>query len=147
MSTALLLALAAAAQAPAGEAPALPDQRSLYRILFADIHNSLLYVHAEIGFTPRWTQGYDVNISALNCAQDGRSAVCRFRLIRTPDGTPRDLHAGTENNVLGCRAELRYARGPDGAAEAWRVRAWPGPGGAAARSTMRCDRDRSARGN
>ena len=137
----LLLALAAA-QAPATAAPPLPDQRGLYRILFEDIHNSLIYVHAEVGFSPRWTQGYDVNISNLDCAQDGRSAVCRFRLTRTPDGTPRDIHAGTANNVLGCRAELRYTRGDDGGAEAWRVRSWPGPQGSPARTTMRCNRDR-----
>jgi len=136
----LFLALAAA---QAAAAPPLPDQPQLYRVLFADIHQSLLYVHAEIGFTPRWTQGYDVNISDLNCAQDGRAALCRFRLVRTPDGTARDIHSGTANNMLGCRAELRYARGPDDAPEAWRVRSWPGPYGTPARTTMRCDRDRS----
>jgi hypothetical protein len=139
----LLLALAAATQAPEAGAQPLPNQRALYRILFADIHTSLLYVHSEIGFSPRWTQGYDVNISALDCTQDGRSAVCRFRLTRTPDGTPQAIHAGTANNILGCRAELRYARGPDDAPEAWRVRQWPGPAGTQARSTMRCDRDRA----
>ena len=137
----LLLALAAAQTA----AP-LPPQAQLYRLLFADIHNSLRYVHAETGLTPRWTQGYDVNISDLACTTAGAGAVCRFRLTRTPDGTPRDIHAGTRNNVLGCRAELRYGGGPDGETEAWRVRVWPGPGGTPSRSTMRCDRDRDRTG-
>jgi hypothetical protein len=138
-----MLLLAFAAQASAA-VPPLPAQAQLYRVLFADIHNSLLYVHAETGLMPAWVQGYDVNISNLDCRTDGASANCRFRLTRTPDGSPRDVHAGTRNNILGCRVELRYARGPDGAAEAWRVRTWPGPGGTAARSNMRCVLDRSA---
>lgn len=138
-----MLLLALAAQAAAG-VPPLPAQAQLYRVLFADIHNSLIYVHAETGLTPRWTQGYDVNISNLACTTEGASAICRFLLTRTPDGTQRDIHAGTRNNILGCRAELRYGRGPDGEADAWRVRVWPGPGGTPSRSTMRCNRDRSS---
>ena len=93
MSTALLLALPAAAQA--GYAPALPDQHSLYRLLFADIHGTLAQNHSETGISRHWTQGYDVNIVRLACTQDGGDATCRFRLTRTPDGTPRDIHAGS----------------------------------------------------
>jgi hypothetical protein len=144
MST-LLLALAAAAQAP-DAAPALPDQRGLYRILFEDIHTTLAGDHTETGIFRTWTQGYDVNIADLDCTQAGQSANCRFRLTRTPDGTPRDIHAGNRQNAMSCRVELRYARGPDNAPEAWRVRTWPGLGDAAnvPRSTMRCGRDRGA---
>jgi hypothetical protein len=138
-----LLLLALAAQAPA--APPLPDQRGLYGILFADIHATLAGGHVETGIFRTWTQGYDVRIADLDCTPDGRAANCRFRLIRTPDGTPRDIHAGTSINALRCRAELRFARGPDNAPEAWRVRTWPGMGGTAPRSNMRCTLDRSAR--
>ncbi len=146
MSTFLLFALAAAAQSPGpASVPPLPDQRGLYRILFADIHATIAGAHTETGIFRHWTQGYDVQIANLVCTQDGRAANCRFRLTRTPDGTPRDMHAGTGQYALGCRAELRYARGPDWAAEAWRVRTWPGMGGTAPRSNMRCFRDRTAR--
>ncbi len=138
--TMLLLALAAAAQAPA--VPPLPDQRGLYRVLFEDIHATLAGNHSETGIFRTWTQGYDVHIADLDCTQEGRAAHCRFRLTRTPDGTPRDIHAGNSQNAISCRAELRYARGPDNAPEAWRVRTWPGPGGTAPRSNMRCGRDR-----
>jgi hypothetical protein len=137
-----MLLLAFAAQAAA--VPPLPDQAQLYRVLFADIHTTLQSGHAETGLFVTWTQGYDVNIGNLDCRQNGAGANCRFRLTRTPDGTPRDVHAGTRINVMGCRAELRYGRGPNGAAEAWRVRTWPGPNGTPARSTMRCTLDRGA---
>ena len=137
----LVLALAAVAQAPA-DAPALPDQRGLYRLLFEDIHRTLAGDHVETGIFRTWTQGYDVRIADLDCTQNRRAANCRFRLTRTPDGTPRDIHAGNSQNAMSCRAELRYARGPDNAPEAWRVRTWPGPGGTTPRSNMRCGRDR-----
>jgi hypothetical protein len=142
MSPALLLALAAAAQAAA--APPLPDERGLQRILFADIHATLDGDHTETGIFRTWTQGYDVRIAGLACTRNRGAANCRFRLTRTPDGTPRDVHAGNSQNAMSCRAELRYARGPDNAPEAWRVRTWPGMGGTAPRSNMRCGRDRSA---
>ena len=137
----LLIALAAAIQAP--DAPPLPDQRALYRILFEDIHRTLAGDHTETGIFRTWTQGYDVHIADLACRQAGRSANCGFRLTRTPDGTPRDVHAGNRQMSMRCRAELRYARGPDDAPEAWRVRTWPGMGGTTPRSNMRCGRDRS----
>jgi hypothetical protein len=142
----LLLALATAAQAPGIAVPPLPDQRGLYNILFADIHTTLAGDHTETGIFRTWTQGYDVRIADLDCTQAGRSAHCRFRLTRTPDGTPRDIHAGNSQMAMSCRAELRYARGPDNATEAWRVRTWPGLGDAAnvPRSTMRCGRDRGS---
>jgi hypothetical protein len=146
MSIALLLALAATAQAP-GPVPLLPDQRGLYRILFADMHATIGYRHSETGITPQWTRGYDLNIADLACAQDGRAAQCRFRLTRTPDGTPTDVHAGTRANILSCRAELRHARGPDNAPEAWRVHSRLDRGGNAPRSTMRCGIDRSGGGS
>lgn len=142
MSTALLLAVAAAAQA--ADAPALPDERGLYQILFADILPTIAYGHSETGITRQWKQGYDLHIADLTCTQDGRAANCRFRLTRTPDGTPTDIHAGTRNNALSCRAELRYVRGPDNAPEAWRVRTRLDRGGGAPRSSMRCSIDRSA---
>ncbi len=144
----LLLALAVAAQAAGPAAvPPLPDQRALYRILFEDIHGTLAGDHVETGIFRTWTQGFDAHIADLGCTQAGRRANCRFRLTRTPDGTPRDIHAGNSQNAMSCRAELRYARGPDNAPEAWRVRTWPGPGGTAPRSNMRCDRDRGAGSN
>ena len=146
----LLLAFAAAAQAPVAAAvPPLPDQRGLYTILFADIHATLAGDHTETGIFRTWTQGYDVRIADLDCTQDGRAANCRFRLTRTPDGSPRDIHAGNSQNAMSCRAELRYVRGPDNAPEAWRVRTWPGFGGTAnaPRSNMRCGRDRISGAN
>jgi hypothetical protein len=145
MSTALLLALAAAAQAPAA-VPPLPDQRGLYRILFADILPTIAYGHSETGITRQWKQGYDLHIADLVCTQEGRTAHCRFGLSRTPDGTPTDVHAGTRANALRCRAELRYVRGPDNAPEAWRVHSRLDRGGGPARSTMRCSIDRSGDG-
>ena len=138
----LLLALAAAAQAPGAGVPPLPDRRGLYNILFADIHTILALGHSETGIFRTWTQGFDVHIADLDCTQAGRSANCRFRLTRSPDGTPRDIHAGNSQNALSCRVELRYARGPDNVPEAWRVRTWPGTGGTAPRSNMRCGRER-----
>jgi hypothetical protein len=137
----LLLALAIA---QAAATPPLPDRRGLYGILFEDIHGTLARGHTETGIFRSWTQGYDVRIADLDCTQNGRAATCRFRLVRTRDGTPRDIHAGNSQNAMSCRAELRYARGPDNAPEAWRVRTWPGMGGTAPRSNMRCGRDRGA---
>lgn len=125
----MILAMIAAALAPAQASPALPE---LYAAIWYDLSLNGMIGNGNEVAGGDWYLGHDTDhpptmrISDLRCRRLLAQRNCRFLLTRTPDpASTRPAEDAAEHARLACRAAFYRHRVEGGRPRAWRVLHFP----------------------